>query len=427
MDQEQATSVFNVVSIVISVVALCGYANCRFVRLPDTIGITAIALLISLVMVALGAAVPSVSAWGRATVRTLDFPELIFHGLLGLLLFAGSLHLDIIGLARSKWVILSLATVGVVISTAVIGVAFFFSAQWLGVSIPLIDCLLFGALISPTDAIAVLGLLRKAGVPPALLTKITGEALFNDGTGVVVFVVLLSIARGAQSLEAGSIAVLLARQVAGGIVCGLVVGFVGLYLLRRINSHVVETLITLAMPTGGYAAAEALGVSAPIAAVVMGLVIGSDSRANGRGDALSQAARERMLAFWELADDLLNLLLFGLIGLELMALIGPAKQYIGLTLLAIPLVLVARWVSVGVPIALLRYWQRFEPHTVKLMTWAGLRGALSVAMALSLPPSRFRELIVSATYAVAVFSILAQATTVEPLARRWAGGQRDRR
>ncbi len=409
--------VFNVISIVITVVALCAYANCRFVRLPDTIGITAIALLISLVMVALGAAIPGVSAWGRATVRTLDFPELIFHGLLGPLLFAGSLHLDIAALARSKWVIFWLATIGVVLSTALIGFAFFFSAKWLGVGIPLIDCLLFGALISPTDAIAVLGLLRKAGVPPSLLIKITGEALFNDGTGVVVFLVLLSIARGTQQPEAGSIAILLARQVAGGIVFGLAVGFLGSYLLRRVNSHVVETLITLAMPTGGYAAAEALGVSAPIAAVVMGLVIGSD----GRGAALSDPARLRVFAFWELADDLLNLLLFGLIGLELMALFVPAHQFIGLTLISIPLVLVARWLSVGVPIALLRHFERFEPHTVKLLTWAGLRGALSVAMALSLPASPFRELIVSATYAVAVFSILVQATTVEPLARRWAG------
>ncbi len=421
MPQEQASSVFNVVSLVITVVALCGYANCRLVRLPDSIGITAIALLISLVMVALGAAIPEVSAWGRATVSTLDFPELIFHGLLGLLLFAGSLHLDIAGLARSRWVILSLATIGVVLSTAVIGVVFFFGARWVGVAIPLIDCLLFGALISPTDAIAVLGLLRKAGVPPSLLTKITGEALFNDGTGVVVFLVLLSIARGAQPLDASSIAVLLARQVAGDMICGLVVGFMGLYLLRRIESYVVETLITLAMPTGGYAAAEALGVSAPIAAVVMGLIVGSD----GRGSALSHAARERVFAFWELADNLLNLLVFGLIGLELMALVGAVRQSIALTLLAIPLVLLARWVSVGVPIALLRYWERFEPHTVKLMTWAGLRGALSVAMALSLPASRFRELIVSATYAVAVFSILVQATTVEPLARRWARSERD--
>ncbi|HEY4210766.1 MAG TPA: sodium:proton antiporter [Steroidobacteraceae bacterium] len=410
-------SVFNVVATVITVVALSGYINCRVVRLPDTIGITAIALLISLVMVALGAFFPEVSAWGRTTVRMLDFPGLIFHGLLGLLLFAGSLHLDVSALTRSRWAILSLATVGVVLSTVLIGFAFFFSVRWLGATIPLIDCLIFGALISPTDAIAVLGLLRKAGVPQSLLTKITGEALFNDGTGVVVFLVLLGISSGAQSLDSASIVTLLVRQVAGGLVFGVAVGFAGLYLLRRINSHVVETLITLAMPTGGYAAAEALGVSAPIAAVVMGLAVGT----LGRRDAMTEQTQQRLFGFWELTDDLLNLLLFGLIGLELMSLVASARQFLGLALISIPIVLLARWVSVAVPIAILSRVEKFEPHSIKLMTWAGLRGALSVAMALSLPDSPSREAIVGATYAVAVFSILVQATTVEPLARRWAG------
>ncbi len=228
---------------------------------------------------------------------------------------------------------------------------------------------------------------------------------------------LLGVASGAQSLDTASIATLLARQVAGGLAFGAAVGFAGLYLLRRINSHVVETLITLAMPTGGYAAAEALGVSAPIAAVVMGLIVGT----LGRREAMTEQTQQRLFAFWELTDDLLNLLLFGLIGLELMALVASARQFLGLALISIPIVLLARWISVGVPIALLRRVERFEPHSVKLMTWAGLRGGLSVAMALSLPASPSREAIVGATYAVAVFSILVQATTVEPLARRWAG------
>jgi monovalent cation:H+ antiporter, CPA1 family len=272
-------------------------------------------------------------------------------------------------------------------------------------------------LISPTDAIAVLGLCRKAGVPQSLLTKITGEALFNDGTGVVVFLVLLGISAGTQPLDAGSIVLLLVREVAGGIVFGLAIGLIGLALLRRIDSYTVETLITLAMPTGGYAAAEALRVSAPIAVVVMGIVVGT----YGKRYAMSQETRQRLFSFWELVDDLLNLLLFGLIGLELMALDNSARHFLAVALISIPVALLARGISVALPILVLKHFERFEPHTVKLLTWAGLRGALSVAMALSLPDNRSREMIVGATYAVAVFSILVQATTVESLARHWAG------
>ena len=416
LGQTSNMSLFSAISAVIAIVALSGYANRRFIRLPDTVGITAIALLISLAMAVLGTTLPAVATWGRAAIGKLDFPVLIFHGLLGPLLFAGSLHVDISALARAKWVILLLATIGVALSTALIAGAFFYGVRWLGADIPFIDCLVFGALISPTDPLAALGLLRKAGVPPLLLTKITGEALFNDGTGVVVFLVLVAIANGLQPLNAGSILGLLAREVVGGIAFGLVIGFAGSWLLRSIDSPVVETLITLAMPTAGYAAAEAARVSAPLAAVVMGLVVGS----YGRRYAVSAQTRAPLFLFWELTDDLLNVLLYGLIGLELMALDGLARDFIGPALLATPIVLLARVVSVGLPIAVLRRFERFEPHIVKLMTWAGLRGALSIAMALSLSKSHSREMIVAATYVVTLFSILIQATTVEPLARRWA-------
>ncbi|MGH8179822.1 MAG: cation:proton antiporter, partial [Steroidobacteraceae bacterium] len=286
----------------ITVVALSGYANHKLVHLPDSIGITAVALLISVAAVAVGQAVPQVAAWGQLAERGLDFPDLVFHGLLGLLLFAGSLHVDVAGLARARWVVLVLATVGVVISTALIGLVFFYVARLLGMPLTLLESLIFGALISPTDPIAAMGLLRKAGVPPSLLTKITGEALFNDGTGVVVFVVLLGVAGGAHGLGGGSqatgvalplpgfsqIGVFFAQQVLGGAAFGLIVGYLGILLLRSADSYPVETLITLAMATGGYAAAESLNVSAPIATVVMGLVVGS-----GREYAMSELTRER--------------------------------------------------------------------------------------------------------------------------------------
>ena len=420
--------IFTIVSAVITVVALSGYANYKLVHLPDTVGITAVALLISVATVAVGQVVPQVTAWGQLAVRSLDFPDLVFNGLLGLLLFAGSLHVDVAGLARARWLVVVLATVGVVISTVLVGFGFFYVARLFGTPLTLLESFIFGALISPTDPIATMGLLSKAGVPPSLLTKITGEALFNDGTGVVVFVVLLGVAGGAHGLSptlhgaspiaplshASAVAAMFARQVLGGAAFGLGVGYVGIVLLRSVDSYPVETLITLAMATGGYAAAESLNVSAPIATVVMGIVVGS-----GREYAMSELTRERLFMFWELADDLLNLILFGLVGLELTALAGTVREYLIPAAAALPIVLIVRYISVGAPIAVLRHFQRFEPHTVKLMTWAGLRGALSVALALSLAEGPAKALIVTATYVIAIFSILVQATTVEPLARRW--------
>lgn len=410
--------VFTLVSAVIAVVALSGYANHRLVRLPESIGITAVALVISAATVAVGQFVPEVAAWGQQVARGVDFPSLVFHGLLGLLLFAGSLHVDVMGLSRARWVVVVLATAGVALSTVLIGWTFFYLCPLFGIRLSLLECLLFGALISPTDPIAVLGLLSKARVPPSLLTQITGEALFNDGTGVVVFVVLLEIAgSGGGPPGALHVAALFARQVFGGIGFGLAVGFAGILMLRTVDSPEVEILITLAMATAGYKAADALAVSAPIATVVMGLMVGSQ----GRGRPMPAPARERLFVFWELTDDLLNLLLFALVGLELTALAGTVREYLLPAAAALPLVLLARYVSVGIPISLLRPFQRLEPHLVKLMTWAGLRGALSIALALSLPPGSGRDLIVTATYLIALFSILVQATTLEPLARRWAG------
>lgn len=420
--------VFTIISAVITVVALSGYANYKLVHLPDTVGITAIALLISVAIVAVGQVVPQVSAWGQLAVHRLDFPDLVFHGLLGLLLFAGSLHVDVAGLARARWLVVVLATVGVVISTVLVGFAFFYVAHLFGMQLTLLDSFIFGALISPTDPIAASGLLSKAGVPPSLLTKITGEALFNDGTGVVAFVVLLGVAGGAHGVGPilhgaspipplpgpSAVATMFAQEVLGGAAFGLGIGYLGILLLRSVDSYPVETLITLAMATGGYAAAESLKVSAPIATVVMGLVVGS-----GREYAMSELTRERLFMFWELADDLLNLILFGLVGLQLTALAGTVREYLIPAAAALPIVLIARYISVGVPVVVLRRFQHFEPHTVKLLTWGGLRGALSVALALSLAEGPPKELIVTATYLIAIFSILVQATTVEPLARRW--------
>ncbi|MDE2338557.1 MAG: cation:proton antiporter [Gammaproteobacteria bacterium] len=406
--------IFTLVSAVIAVVALSAYANHKLVHLPDSIGITVVALLLSLGTVSVGQFVPQVADWGGQVARGVNFPELVFHGLLGLLLFAGSLHVDVLALRRARWVVLLLATVGVLLSTVIVGGAFYGLARLLALPLTLRESLLFGALISPTDPIAALGLLSKAQVPASLLTKITGEALFNDGTGVVLFVVLLGLST-THAPNVGHVAALFARQVLGGLAFGALAGFGAVALLRTVDSPAVEILVTLALATAGYDAALALGISAPIATVVMGLVVGGD----GRAFAVAAATRERLFQFWQLTDDLLNLLLFGLVGLELTALAGTVRAYLVPAALALPLVLAARFVSVGLPTVLLRPILKFEPHFVKLMTWAGLRGALSVALALSLPTGPARNLIVTATYLIAIFSILVQATTVEPLARRW--------
>ena len=346
-------------------------------------------------------------------MREVDFSDIIFHGLLGMLLFAGSLHVNLAELAGEKWVVFVLATAGVVLSTVLVGMGFYYTAPLLGIGLPFIYCLLFGALIAPTDPIAVLGLLRKAGVEKSLQTRITGESLFNDGTGVVLFLTLLGLISGAGEPSVPQALWLLIREVAGGLIFGIVVGFAGFYLLKSIDSYAVEILITLSMATAGYSAAEALHLSAPIAVVVMGLIVGN----HGKRFAMSVRTREQLFSFWELVDELLNLLLFGLIGLEVIALSLSPRDLLP-ALIAIPIVLAARGISVALPIGALRQVRQFSPHTIKLMTWGGLRGGISIGLALSLPVFPGRETVIAATYVVVIFSILVQALTMGPLVRR---------
>ncbi len=410
-------SVFHAMSLVIALVALFGYLNHRFIGLPDTVGITAIGLVAALGVTTYGTYDPAVVEWAARTIEHIDFAEVVFHGLLGMLLFAGSLHINLGDIDRQKWTILLLATIGVLLSTCIVAAAFYGAARLLGFELPFIYALLFGALISPTDPIAVLGILRKVGVPKSLETKIAGESLFNDGTGVVLFLTLSEIAFGGQEASVPQVLLLLGTEIIGGVLVGLALGFAGFFLLRGIDSYAVEIMLTLAMATAGYSLAELLHTSAPIAVVVMGLLIGN----HGKRLAMSERTREHLFSFWDLADELLNLLLFGLIGIEIIALAAPFAN-LAPALAAIPIVLAARLAAVGVPVLALRQFREFTPNTVKIMTWGGLRGGISLALALSLPQFAGREVIVSATYAVVIFSILVQSLTIEPLVRRWSAG-----
>jgi len=406
-------SLFHALGLLVTLVALFGYLNHRFVRLPDVIGVTAIGLIVSIAVVGYGAFEPAVSEWARHAIEGVEFEAVVFHGVLGMLLFAGSLHIDINDIARERWLILLLATVGVVISTVVIGVTLHYAVMLFGIDLPLIYCLLFGALISPTDPIAVLGILKTIGVSKGLRTRITGESLFNDGTGVVLFLTLVGVAVGDHAISFSGIAWLLVAEVIGGVLVGLALGWLGYFFLKGLDSYALEILITLSIATAGYAVAELLHTSAPIAVVIAGLFIGN----HGKQFAMSETTREHLFTFWELTDELLNLLLFGLMGLEVIALALEPRDF-GPGLLAIPIVLFARLISVGTPILALHRFRGFDANTAKIMTWASLRGAISVALALSLPNFPGRDVIVGATYVVVIFSILVQAPTVGYLVRR---------
>jgi len=403
---------FDVVALLLSLAALFAFANHHTLRLPTTLGVMALALTFSLCVLAFGRLGGASPGWMRWWSEV-DFGPALLEGMLGALLFAGALHVKLGDLLSQKWIVVLLATGGVLLSTLLIGLLTWAGSGFFGLEIDFFYCLLFGALISPTDPIAVLSVLKQVGVPKSLEMKIAGESLFNDGVGVVVFLVLLGIATGEGNADASSVGVLFLQEVVGGVAFGLAVGWVAYRMLRSMDDAKVELLVTLAVVTGGYALAGALHVSGPLAMVAAGLLLGN----HGRRFGMSDATRENLDSFWELADEVLNAVLFLMIGLEVLVLPWSTPRVLA-GMLAIPLVLAVRFVAVGTLVALLRARRSFSPHVVKLLTWGGIRGGISVALALSLPAGPERDVIVSATYVVVAFSILAQGLTIGPLTRR---------
>jgi len=411
-------SAYHTIAILLTLAALAAYVNIRWIRLPATIGLMAISLLISVALVILGEAglIPLRSF--AQFVSSIDFGDVLLHGMLGFLLFAGALHVHAEDLRLAKYPVGILSTVGVVLSTFVTGTLFFYATGLLGLPLTYLEALLFGALIAPTDPIAVLGIVKQVGAPKQLETKIAGESLFNDGVGVVVFLTLLEVHGRPESLSAVGVAKLFVQEAIGGAALGFALAWVAYVMLKTVDAYQVEVLITLALVTGTYALAEMLHLSAPIAVVVAGLFIGNRARIQ----AMSEETRLRLDVFWELIDEILNAVLFFLIGLELIV-IALQPSYFVIGLLATVASLVGRAAGVGLTITTLRLRQWLPPGTIRILTWSGLRGGISIALALALPPSPARDIIVAATYVVVVFSILVQGLTVGRLVAYFVAAQ----
>ena len=397
--------------------ALLSYANQRWLKLPPTIGLMATSLGLSLALVALDAVGLSggLRAREQGLISAIDFSELLMQGMLSLLLFAGALHVDVASLRDYRWQVGVLAFVGTAVSTAVVGVALWAAIGAIGLPVPLLDCLLFGALISPTDPIAVIGMLKSAGAPRNLEVVIAGESLFNDGVGVVIFTLLLGVASTGAAPDVGQAGLLLLQEAGGGLLFGWVLGQGTFRLLRSIDHYQAEVLLTLAAVVGGYALANHLHASGPLAMVVAGLIVG----AKARGGAGPDVTRHQVRLFWELLDDILNAVLFVLVGMEVITIRFPlhAGAALAAGAAAIAITLGARWLTVGLPVVLARRAFRLPAGAAGVLTWGGLRGGISIALALSVPPGPWRETLIALTYCVVAFSILVQGLTFGRLVR----------
>jgi CPA1 family monovalent cation:H+ antiporter len=418
----EAATTFQLFSVTLATAAALAWLNERFIRLPTTIGVMLIALVMSLGIQGAGYLGMPIEQVVSAQLARLEFRDALLDVMLAFLLFAGAMHVKLADLAAGRTVIAILATAGALLTTILSGVGTHLISSALGSPVGLAACLLFGALISPTDPVAVLGILSSSGIPQKLEAKIAGESLFNDGVGVVIFFVLLAAmgygeASRGDAVTAGWIAEFLAVEVLGAFAIGAVLGGVAFLMMRGIENYKIEALISLALCMGTYATASWLHASGPLAVVVAGLLVGNPVREH----AVSQKTAHSIDTFWELIDEILNIVLFVLIGMEvLLVRFSQVGTVTGLA--AIGIVLLARFVAVGSTILLLRSYHEFTPHTVKVMTWGGLRGGISVALALSLPPDLpGRDAVLTMTYIVVIFSIVVQGLTIGPLVERLPG------
>ncbi len=405
----------NIAVICLVITALLAYLNHRFVGMPTTIGVMAASLVLSLMLIGLDAVgvAHGLREYEESLLRSIDFPDVLMQGMLSLLLFAGALHVDLSELRAYRWQVGALAVLGTVLSTLAVGYGMWLVLPLTGLSLPLMYCLLFGALISPTDPIAVMGILKSARAPRELELVIAGESLFNDGVGVVIFSLLLGMLASGLTPTAGQGFELLLQEAGGGLLFGFVLGYVTFRLLKSVDNYQVEVLLTLAAVTGGYALANHLHVSGPLAMVVVGLMIGN----HGRALAMSDTTRRYLDMFWELLDEILNATLFVLIGMEITLVLFTLHELVAAGV-AVGVTLLARLLTVGLPVAMLRGAFHLPPGSWTVLTWGGLRGGISVALALSLPAGPERDTVVALTYGVVVFSILAQGLSIGYVTRK---------
>ncbi|MEO5595698.1 MAG: sodium:proton antiporter [Lysobacteraceae bacterium] len=398
----------------IVITALMAYVNQRFIGLPTTIGVMVVALLVSLGLIGLDRlGFSTLHEYEKHLLGSINFSDLLMQGMLSMLLFAGALHIDLSKLRDYRWQVFGLAVMGTAASTVLIGAAVWWLLPWFGLSLGFAWCLVFGALISPTDPIAVIGILKSARAPDSVGVVVAGESLFNDGVGVVLFSVLAGIAVSGTTPDLGDTGMLFGREAGGGLLLGGAIGIVLFALLRSVDNYEVEVMLTLAAVLGGYELAHRLHVSGPLAMVVAGVAIGN----HGRALAMSDTTRKHVDLFWKLLDQILNAVLFVLLGLELVLIAFSGKVFLA-SIGVILITLLVRLLTVGLPVAALRRRFRLPAGSWKVLTWGGLRGGISVALALSLPFGDNRDLILSLTYAVVLFSILGQGLSIKWLIER---------
>lgn len=407
---------FSIATILIVLAALFGYLNSRLLKLPTTIGLMIITIAFTVIIIVIGQFDDTLLLREKELIAQIDFQAVLLDIMLSFLLFAGALHTNFAQLRVQRWPVFVFATAGVLVSTFLVGTIMYFVLQLVGLQIDFIYCLLFGALISPTDPIAVLGILKKAGAPKKLETKIVGESLFNDGVGVVVFLIIFSIASSSSdSVEVMEVVRIFVQEVIGGIFLGLILGWITYRMMKSIDDYEIEVIITIAAVMGGTVLAHKFHLSAPLAMVTAGLIVGNDTVRNA---VMSEVTETYVDKFWELIDVLLNTILFVLIGMELLVLTFEI-HYIISGLLAVPIVLLCRYISLWGPIKIFAKKLEFVPNTNIIMTWGGLRGGISIALALGLTQDMHRELFLVITYIIVVFSIIGQGLSVDAVVRRF--------
>jgi CPA1 family monovalent cation:H+ antiporter len=410
-------TLYNTFAVMIVLAAVFAYINHRFIRMPNTIAIMILSLITSFIIICIGWYNPSIFFQVTSLIKSVDFYTVLMRMMLSFLLFAGSIHIKAYALKEQAASVFTFSTIGVLISTFVIGGLFYIVTGFFNMQISFVECLLFGALISPTDPIAVLSILKEANIPRSLEVKITGESLFNDGVSIVVFITILNIINGGtESLSWTNILLHFLKEAGGGILLGAIVGYTGFIALRSIDNYKVEALITIAIVMGGYLLADVTHVSGALAMVVAGIITGNKSREKG----MSEITRDYVDRLWELIDEILNAILFLLMGLE-MIVIPFNLTVLWLGLITIVIVLAARFAAIAIPITFLKMKMPFEKNAIAILTWSGLRGGISVALALSLQGNNYGNVFIPITYIVVLFSIIVQGLTIGKLAKKFSG------